>query len=132
MLEGVNARHLDGDELPFAAALAAIDVSFISIAKILEPVMAAMADDGEVLAMVKPQFELGRGRVGTGGVVRSVEDRREAVANVIAAAGTLGLQATGVAAAGVPGPKGNREYFVRLAPGVGGADMRAAIEAAIA
>jgi 23S rRNA (cytidine1920-2'-O)/16S rRNA (cytidine1409-2'-O)-methyltransferase len=132
VMEGSNARNLDPGTLPFRPSLAVVDVSFISLTKILGPVRDAIADDGDVLAMVKPQFELGRGRVGKGGVVRSVEDRREAVANVIAAAGALGLQATGVAAAGVPGPKGNREYFVRLAPGVGGADMRAAIEAAIA
>ncbi len=114
VLEGVNARHLTPDQLPFAAALAVIDVSFISIAKILGPVSAAMADDGEVLAMVKPQFELGKGRVGKGGVVRSSEERREAVAAVVAAAKPLGLVVRGVAAAGVPGPKGNQEFFVRF------------------
>jgi 23S rRNA (cytidine1920-2'-O)/16S rRNA (cytidine1409-2'-O)-methyltransferase len=117
VLEGVNARHLEADRLPFAADLAVIDVSFISIAKILEPVTAAIADDGEVLAMVKPQFELGKGRVGKGGVVRSSEERREAVANVVAAAAQLGLGMRGVAPAGVPGPKGNQEFFVRLGPG---------------
>jgi len=132
VMEGSNARNLDPGALPFRPSLAVVDVSFISLTKILGPVRDAIADDGDVLAMVKPQFELGRGRVGKGGVVRSVEDRREAVANVIAAAAGLGLGATGVATAGVPGPKGNREYFVRFAPGAGGADMRAAIEAAIA
>ena len=91
-----------------------IDVSFISITKVLEPVKAAIADDGEVLAMVKPQFELGKGRVGKGGVVRSSEERREAVGMVVAAAVPLGLVTRGVAPAGVPGPKGNQEFFVRL------------------
>ena len=111
-----------------------IDVSFISLAKILGPVRDAIADDGEVLAMVKPQFELGRGRVGKGGVVRSSEDRREAVANVVAAASELGLGATDVAAAGVPGPKGNREYFVRFVLEPAGAvavDLTAAIAEAV-
>jgi 23S rRNA (cytidine1920-2'-O)/16S rRNA (cytidine1409-2'-O)-methyltransferase len=117
LLEGVNARGLEPGQLPFAAALAVIDVSFISLAKVLGPVVGAIADDGEVLAMVKPQFELGKGRVGKGGVVRSGEDRREAVRNVVAAAAGLdaGLGLSGVAAAGVPGPKGNQEFFVRLA-----------------
>ena len=132
VMEGSNARNLDPGALPFRPSLAVVDVSFISLTKILGPVRDAIADDGDVLAMVKPQFELGRGRVGKGGVVRSAEDRREAVANVIAAAAGLGLGATGVAAAGVPGPKGNQEYFVRFAAGDGGADMSAAIEAAIA
>jgi len=131
VLEGVNARDLEPEDLPFRPSLATIDVSFISLAKVLGPVHAAMADDAEVLAMVKPQFELGRGRVGKGGVVRSADDRREAVANVIVAAAAAGLRPAAVAAAGVPGPKGNQEYFVRLVPGDGLADVTAAIEEAI-
>jgi 23S rRNA (cytidine1920-2'-O)/16S rRNA (cytidine1409-2'-O)-methyltransferase len=126
-MEGVNVRALDPAELPFRPSLAVIDVSFISLAKVLGPVAAAIADDGEVLAMVKPQFELGRGRVGKGGVVRSAEDRREAVENVIAAAAELGLGARGIAAAGVPGPKGNQEYFLWLAPGEAAAGIEGAV-----
>ena len=128
VLEGVNVRALEPSELPFRPSLVVADVSFISLAKVLGPIRAAIADDGEVLAMVKPQFELGRGRVGKGGVVRSGDDRREAVRNVIAAAAELGLAATGVAAAGVPGPKGNQEYFVRFAPGADRGDLDAEIE----
>lgn len=128
VLEGVNARALEPSELPFRPSLVVVDVSFISLAKVLGPIRAAIADDGEVLAMVKPQFELGRGRVGRGGVVRSGDDRREAVRNVIAATAELGLAATGVAAAGVPGPKGNQEYFVRFAPGADRGDLDAEIE----
>jgi 23S rRNA (cytidine1920-2'-O)/16S rRNA (cytidine1409-2'-O)-methyltransferase len=130
VMEGLNARELDPAELPFRPSLAVVDVSFISLAKVLGPVGGAMTEDGEVLAMVKPQFELGRGRVGKGGVVRDPADRREAVGNVIAAAAALGLGARGVAAAGVPGPKGNQEYFVRFGRGAGtlGAD---AVEEAV-
>jgi len=128
VLEGVNARHLDVDELPFAAALATIDVSFISVAKVLQPVTAAMADDGEVLAMVKPQFELGKGRVGKGGVVRSSEERREAVGTVVATASQLGFGTRGVAPAGVPGPKGNQEFFVHLVRDGGAEDPRRLID----
>ncbi|HEU4802095.1 MAG TPA: TlyA family RNA methyltransferase [Solirubrobacterales bacterium] len=128
VLEGVNARALEPADLPFRPSLVVVDVSFISLAKVLGPIRAAIADDGEVLAMVKPQFELGRGRVGKGGVVRSGGERREAVRSVIAAAAELGLAATGVAAAGVPGPKGNQEYFVRFAPGADHGDIDAEIE----
>ena len=133
VLEGINARGLEPGQLPFAAALAVIDVSFISLAKVLGPVSAAIADDGEVLAMVKPQFELGKGRVGKGGVVRSSDDRREAVRNVVAAAADLdpGLRLSGVAVAGVPGPKGNREFFVRLVRGGGVDDPEGLIAAVV-
>ncbi len=129
VMEGLNARNLEPGDLPFRPSLAVIDVSFISLAKIIGPVRDAIADDGEVLAMVKPQFELGRGRVGKGGVVRSAEERREAVGNVIAAAAALGLGASGIAAAGVPGPKGNQEYFVRFARDGGSLDPRGIEEA---
>lgn len=114
VVEGLNARELAPGSLPYAADLAVIDVSFISLAKVLGAVVASIADHGEVLAMVKPQFELGRGRVGKGGVVRDPAERREAVSAVVSAAAELDLGVAGVAAAGVPGPKGNQEYFVRL------------------
>ena len=104
--------------LPFEPELAVIDVSFISLRKLLEPVASVLTVPRRVLAMVKPQFELGRGRVGKGGVVRSIEDRREAVELVVdGARAEIGLGLRGVAPAGVPGPKGNREIFVQLADG---------------
>lgn len=131
VLEGVNVRNLEPGGLPFHPSLVTVDVSFISLAKVLGPIAAAMADDGEVLAMVKPQFELGRGRVGKGGVVRAAADRREAIAGVVAAAAAIGLRASAVAAAGIPGPKGNQEYFVHLAPGTGSADLTTAIAEAV-
>lgn len=110
-LEGVNARDLRPADLPFAPDLAVIDVSFISLRKLLEPVASCLTPGGRVLAMVKPQFELGKGRV-KGGVVRSREDRREAVDSVVDRAEELGMRLLGAAEAGVPGPKGNREVFV--------------------
>ncbi len=111
--ESFNARELEPGSVPFVADLAVIDVSFISLTKLLRPVASCVAEDGVILAMVKPQFELGRGRV-KGGVVRDVEERREAVEAVAAAAAELGLGLHGAAEAGVPGPKGNREVFVEL------------------
>jgi 23S rRNA (cytidine1920-2'-O)/16S rRNA (cytidine1409-2'-O)-methyltransferase len=117
VLEGVNARGIEAGDLPFAPDLVTIDVSFISLAKVLAPLPALVAAEAEVLAMVKPQFELGRARVGKGGVVRDPADRADAVIDVAAAAGRLGLATKGVAAAGVAGPKGNREVFLLLGGG---------------
>jgi 23S rRNA (cytidine1920-2'-O)/16S rRNA (cytidine1409-2'-O)-methyltransferase len=113
-IEGFNARDLAPVDLPWAPALATIDVSFISLRLILGPVATALAEGGEVLAMVKPQFELGPERVGGGGVVRERSDRLEAVRAVAEAAGSRGLGLLGAAPAGLPGPKGNREVFLHL------------------
>jgi 23S rRNA (cytidine1920-2'-O)/16S rRNA (cytidine1409-2'-O)-methyltransferase len=127
VMERVNARNLRPDELPYRPDLATIDVSFISLAKLLAAVAGCLADDGEILALVKPQFELGRGRV-RGGVVRSVEERREAVLNVARAAHDAGLAVKGFAPSGLPGPKGNRETFVRCSTGGDGVqDLVAAV-----
>jgi 23S rRNA (cytidine1920-2'-O)/16S rRNA (cytidine1409-2'-O)-methyltransferase len=111
VLERLNARALQPADLPFAAGLAVVDVSFISLTKVLPGVARCLAPGGEVLAMVKPQFELGRDRVGKG-VVRDAADRREAILRVARAAIDLGLPVRGFASSGLPGPKGNRETFV--------------------
>ena len=111
VIERLNARELAPDDLPFPPSLATIDVSFISLTKILPAVWRCMAPGGELLAMVKPQFELGRERVGRG-VVRDDADRREAILTVATAAAGLGLPVRGFAPSGLPGPKGNRETFV--------------------
>jgi len=126
-LERVNARHLRPADLPYEPELATIDVSFISLGKILPAVAACLAPGGEILALVKPQFELGRGRV-RGGVVRSAADRREALLAVARAAGETGLAVRGFASAGLMGPKGNRETFIRCgAAGRGLDDLEAAV-----
>ncbi len=111
VIERLNARNLAPADLPFRPALAAVDVSFISLTKVLPAVAACLAPGGEILAMVKPQFELGRERVRKG-VVRDAGDRREAVVSVARAAGELGLPVRGFASSELPGPKGNRETFV--------------------
>jgi 23S rRNA (cytidine1920-2'-O)/16S rRNA (cytidine1409-2'-O)-methyltransferase len=129
VLERVNARALEPAMLPFAPDLIVIDVSFISLAKVLPAVLACAAPRFDCLAMVKPQFELGRGRVGKGGVVRDVELRREAVASVGAAAEELGASVLGYAPSGLPGPAGNRETFVWL--GEGGRSSDAAVLAEV-
>jgi 23S rRNA (cytidine1920-2'-O)/16S rRNA (cytidine1409-2'-O)-methyltransferase len=109
--ERLNARVLEPADLPFVPSLATIDVSFISLSKILPAVVRCLEPGGDVLAMVKPQFELGKERVGRG-VVRKAADRREAILTVATAARELGLPVRGFASSGLPGPKGNRETFV--------------------
>jgi 23S rRNA (cytidine1920-2'-O)/16S rRNA (cytidine1409-2'-O)-methyltransferase len=115
VLERVNARGLECDRLPYAPDLVVADVSFISLAKVLPAVLACCAERFDALAMVKPQFEVGRERVGKGGVVREASDRRAALVSVAAAARDLGASVLGFAPSGLPGPKGNRETFVWLA-----------------
>ncbi len=129
VIERVNARALEPADLPFAPGLATVDVSFISLRKVLPAVARCLAPDGEALAMVKPQFELGRERVRKG-VVRDAGDRREAVLSVAMAARELGLSIRGFASSGLPGPKGNRETFVWCGGlGEGVADLEAAVAA---
>jgi 23S rRNA (cytidine1920-2'-O)/16S rRNA (cytidine1409-2'-O)-methyltransferase len=113
VIERANARHLDPERLPYAPELVTIDVSFISLAKVLPAIARCLGPGGEVLALVKPQFELGRERVGKGGVVRDPADRRAALLAAARAAAALGLEPAGFAPSGLPGPKGNRETFIR-------------------
>ncbi|MDX6602388.1 MAG: rRNA (cytidine1920-2-O)/16S rRNA (cytidine1409-2-O)-methyltransferase [Solirubrobacterales bacterium] len=131
VIERLNARELQPADLPFEPGLATIDVSFISLTKVLPAVVRCLAPSGEVLAMVKPQFELGRERVGKG-VVRDAGDRCEAILVVARAAQELGLPIRGFASSGLPGPKGNRETFV-LCGGDGRevSDLEPAIAAAV-
>ena len=111
VIERLNARAMTPADLPFVPDLATVDVSFISLAKIMPAVAGCLAPGGEALAMVKPQFELGRERVGRG-VVRDLGDRREAILAVANAIAELGMPVRGFASSGLPGPKGNRETFV--------------------
>src|SRR6201996_8688481 len=111
VVERQNARAMGPADLPFLASLATIDVSFIGLTKVLPAVASCLLPGGEVLAMVKPQFELEKGRVGRG-VVRDPADRQEAVLKGALAAGEIGLPVRGIASSGLAGPKGNRETFV--------------------
>jgi 23S rRNA (cytidine1920-2'-O)/16S rRNA (cytidine1409-2'-O)-methyltransferase len=120
--ERTNARSLTRDMLPFMPDLAVIDVSFISLRKVLPAVLACLADAYDVFALIKPQFEVGREHVGKGGVVRSSDDRRGALIDVGACALELGAGVLGYRSSGLPGPKGNLETFVWLSePGRDGA-----------
>ncbi len=115
VLERVNARSLGHDSLPWAPDLVVADVSFISLTKVLPAVLGLVAPRFDALAMVKPQFEVGRGSVGRGGVVREASGRRGALVDVARCAEGLGAAVLGFASSGLPGPKGNRETFVWLA-----------------
>jgi 23S rRNA (cytidine1920-2'-O)/16S rRNA (cytidine1409-2'-O)-methyltransferase len=115
VLERTNARHLTPAVLPEPPDLATIDVSFISLTLVLGAVSQVLRPHASLLAMVKPQFEAGRGQVGKGGVVRDPAVRAAAVARVRDAAAALGLHVRGEADAVLPGPKGNREVFLWLA-----------------
>jgi 23S rRNA (cytidine1920-2'-O)/16S rRNA (cytidine1409-2'-O)-methyltransferase len=115
VLERTNARSLKPEALPYRPGLIVADVSFISLTKVLPAVLACAADRFDCLAMVKPQFEAGRERVGKGGVVRDPETRIETLVSVAEAARGDGASVMGFAPSGLPGPSGNRETFVWLA-----------------
>jgi 23S rRNA (cytidine1920-2'-O)/16S rRNA (cytidine1409-2'-O)-methyltransferase len=117
--ERVNFRYATPDLLPRKVSLATVDVSFISLRHILPPLRAFLLPGACVLALVKPQFELGKGSVGKGGVVRNEEERRRAVCDVGEFARAAGFSVVGEAESRVKGPKGNREVFLLLKwPGV--------------
>jgi 23S rRNA (cytidine1920-2'-O)/16S rRNA (cytidine1409-2'-O)-methyltransferase len=112
VLERTNARELES--LPFAPELVTCDVSFISVRKALPPALALAAAGWEALVLVKPQFEAGRAEVGKGGVVRDPEVHRRVLREVAEAALAWGGEAAGAVDSGLPGPKGNREFFLHL------------------
>jgi 23S rRNA (cytidine1920-2'-O)/16S rRNA (cytidine1409-2'-O)-methyltransferase len=115
VLERMNARSLEPGALPYRPDLIVADVSFISLTKVLPAVLGAAADRFDCLAMVKPQFEAGRERVGKGGVVRDPETRVETLVDVAESARADGWSVMGFASSGLPGPSGNRETFVWIA-----------------
>ncbi|WP_030167335.1 TlyA family RNA methyltransferase [Spirillospora albida] len=129
VMERVNIRDLTPDRLGEPPDLVVGDLSFISLTLVLDPVRRCAAPDADYAMMVKPQFEVGRERVGAGGVVRDPELRAEAVRHVAAHAGTLGLGVLGVAASPLPGPSGNVEYFLWLRAGAPPLDEEALAKA---
>ena len=131
VLDRVNVRTLDPALVAPPPEVVVADLSFISLSKVLPALVACAAPDADFVLMVKPQFEMGKGRVGAGGVVRSPEDRAAAVRSVCDTAWSLGLGVRGVTASPLPGPSGNVEYFVwfrRGAPALDEAALRHAIE----
>jgi 23S rRNA (cytidine1920-2'-O)/16S rRNA (cytidine1409-2'-O)-methyltransferase len=114
VLERTNIRTLQPSDLPFVPEAVAADLSFISLVVVLPALRRVAAPDADFVLMVKPQFEVGRDAVGRGGVVRDPELWMSAVRKVVHAAGGLGLGLVAVVPSAVPGPKGNREFFVHL------------------
>jgi 23S rRNA (cytidine1920-2'-O)/16S rRNA (cytidine1409-2'-O)-methyltransferase len=112
VMEQTNVRELT--ELPFAPQLVVCDVSFISVRIALPPALRLAAPGWQAVVLVKPQFEAGRGDVGKGGVVRDAAVRARVLREVAAAAPGWGASVAGVVDSGLPGPKGNREFFLHL------------------
>jgi 23S rRNA (cytidine1920-2'-O)/16S rRNA (cytidine1409-2'-O)-methyltransferase len=112
VFERTNVRTLTPELIGGVVDLTVADLSFISLRLVLPALAACTASGGDLALMVKPQFEVGRERVGAGGVVRDPALRAEAVADVAAAAAELGLGVAGVTASPLPGPSGNVEFFV--------------------
>jgi 23S rRNA (cytidine1920-2'-O)/16S rRNA (cytidine1409-2'-O)-methyltransferase len=114
VVERTNVRSLGPDAVGGHVDLTVADLSFISLRLVLPALVACTAPDGDLVPMVKPQFEVGRERVGDGGVVRDPALRAEAVLRVAAEAATLGFGVAGVTASPLPGPSGNVELFLWL------------------
>jgi 23S rRNA (cytidine1920-2'-O)/16S rRNA (cytidine1409-2'-O)-methyltransferase len=134
VLEGCNARYLSAEELPYRPSLAVIDVSFISLELILPPVVACLDPDGDVVALVKPQFEVGRGSVGRGGIVREPDLHRQVLDRICRFVAQSGWSVRGVASSPLRGADGNREFFVHFRPGgdrLDGEMLERAIERAL-
>jgi 23S rRNA (cytidine1920-2'-O)/16S rRNA (cytidine1409-2'-O)-methyltransferase len=112
LFERTNIRHLEKQEIPDPVDFTTIDLSFISLTKVFAKVAEFLKHRALILALVKPQFEVGKGEVGKGGIVRDEEKRMTAVNSVRDFAEALGLETIGVFQSPVPGQKGNREYFL--------------------
>ena len=121
-MERTNARALTATALPEPIALATIDVSFISLDRILAPVASTLGPGGQIVALVKPQFEAGRGRTDRG-VVRDPTVHREVLERIVDRAQAAGLGTRDIVASPLEGPDGNREFLVHLVPGPGCADI---------
>ncbi len=113
-LERTNIRELTAEQLAERPTLAVIDASFISLDKVLPPTLKLLAPDAQILALIKPQFEVGRGEVGKGGVVRNPDQHAAVIERIRTLAETLGCLVSGVTESPILGPKGNREFLIYL------------------
>jgi 23S rRNA (cytidine1920-2'-O)/16S rRNA (cytidine1409-2'-O)-methyltransferase len=120
VIERYNAKNLHPGDLPEQPSMAVVDVSFISLRKILEPIFGALVADGAVVALVKPQFEAGRKLVEKGGVVRDPEVHLGVLQDLVSWLRQKGLSATEVSTSALRGPKGNIEFFLHIVRGGSG------------
>ncbi|MGB9178492.1 MAG: TlyA family RNA methyltransferase, partial [Pyrinomonadaceae bacterium] len=109
--EGINARYLKPEDFDVKFDMAVMDVSFISATKVLPAIVPLLMDDGRILTLIKPQFEVGRGEVGRGGIVKDTQQHARVVEEVNAAARALGLDVRGVIESPLRGADGNLEFL---------------------
>lgn len=114
VIERTNIRHMPDDRIPEGVDFMTIDVSFISLKIVVPAVLKFLKPDGRILALVKPQFEVGKGQVGKGGVVRNAEQHSRVIAELNLFFRSLGLQCVGAVPSPIEGPKGNKEFFMLL------------------
>ena len=131
VIERANARALEASHLPTLVDIITIDVSFISLRHIFPGVPALIREDADIVALVKPQFEAGKGRTDRG-VVRDPAVHREVLERIVAVAADLHLGTRALIASPILGPEGNREFLVHLAPGPGCAEIGECIAAVVA
>jgi 23S rRNA (cytidine1920-2'-O)/16S rRNA (cytidine1409-2'-O)-methyltransferase len=112
VLERCNARYLTREQVPETVDLAVIDISFISLKKVIPRVLDFLAEGGSLLALIKPQFEVERGQVGKGGVVRNSELHDRVIVELETFCRQEGLDVQGTVESSLRGPKGNREFFI--------------------
>ena len=110
--ENVNARYLKPEDFGEEFDLIVMDVSFISVTKILPALKALLAENGKIVALIKPQFEVGKGEVGKGGIVRDEEKHRSVIEKVNSFAGEIGLKVSGLIDSPIYGAEGNKEFLV--------------------
>ena len=120
VLDGINARTLHPAALPCRPSLAVIDVSFISLEQVLPALLSCLEPDGDVVALVKPQFEVGRGKVGRGGIVRDPELHRDVLRRITRFVQRIGAAVHSLAPSPILGAEGNTEFFVHLSRRAGG------------
>jgi len=122
VVEGVNARNLTSDLFPVLFQLATIDVSFISLTKILPAVKSCLTPDADCIALIKPQFEVGKGEVGRGGIVTDPEQHKRVLREITQAAIEARFQPAGVIESPILGAEGNREFLMHLRVNNGGSN----------
>jgi len=122
VLEPINARNLKPDDLPESVSLITVDVSFISLRLILPALAPLLAAGTDLVALVKPQFEVGRREVGKGGIVRDTRLHGRVINEILSSGATVGMSAVNLCASSLPGTEGNREYFLHFRTGETGMD----------
>jgi len=112
LIERMNIRYLERKKIPDSIDIATIDVSFISLDKVVPKVIEFLSEKGEIIALIKPQFEVGKGEVGKGGIVKDEEKRQEVIQRIRQEFEAFGLVVNGIITSPITGQKGNIEYLI--------------------